>query len=279
MGARLLELVGTTGLVVDGDWVESKDQDPQGDVRLIQLADIGDGRYRDRSARFLTAEKAKALRCTMLRRDDVLIARMPDPLGRACLFPGDDRPSVTVVDVCIFRAGSNEIIPGWIMHAINAAPTRARIATFQSGTTRKRISGANLQSIEIPLPPTNEQRRIVDRIDELFSLIEAGERALERARRLLERYRQSVLKAAVSGELTRDWRERHQGEIEPGGALLTRILKSQRQAWEAAELEKMREKGIKPKDGRWKENYRGPDPVRTSDLPELPMGWVWASLY
>src|SRR5947209_3049957 len=46
------------GFFCDGDWVESKDQDPDGDVRLIQLADVGDGRYRDRSSRFMTKAAA-----------------------------------------------------------------------------------------------------------------------------------------------------------------------------------------------------------------------------
>ena len=54
----LPEIVGEKGVFIDGDWVESKDQDPHGDIRLIQLADIGDGYYRNRSDRYLTHEKA-----------------------------------------------------------------------------------------------------------------------------------------------------------------------------------------------------------------------------
>src|SRR5438477_341466 len=107
--ATIKDLVGKEGVFVDGDWVESKDQDPTGDVRLIQLADIGDGEYRNKSDRFLTHKKALELGCTFLMRDDVLIARMPDPLGRACIFPGDRKKSVTVVDVAIVRSGNGEI--------------------------------------------------------------------------------------------------------------------------------------------------------------------------
>ncbi|MFM9597551.1 hypothetical protein ACKI1O_50540, partial [Streptomyces scabiei] len=81
-------LAGADGLVSDGDWIESKDQDPEGDVRLIQLMDIGDGEFLDKSKRYLNAEAAARLRCTFLEPGDVLIARMPDPLGRACVFPG-----------------------------------------------------------------------------------------------------------------------------------------------------------------------------------------------
>jgi len=84
----LSEAIGEDSLFKDGDWVESKDQDPEGDVRLIQLADIGDGSFRNRSNRYLTNKKAIELGCTFLEKGDVLIARMPDPLGRACLFPG-----------------------------------------------------------------------------------------------------------------------------------------------------------------------------------------------
>src|SRR3954471_20871970 len=107
-GLSLADLV-SDGLFVDGDWVESKDQDPNGDVRLIQLADVGDGTFRDRSNRFLTSNKARHLNCTSLVAGDVLVARMPDPLGRAAIFPGSNRPCVTVVDVCIVRSGKQGV--------------------------------------------------------------------------------------------------------------------------------------------------------------------------
>ena len=77
---RIGDLIAEGGLFVDGDWVESKDQDPNGEVRLIQLADIGDGVFLNRSSRFLTSLKARELRCTFLQPGDILIARMPDPL-------------------------------------------------------------------------------------------------------------------------------------------------------------------------------------------------------
>ena len=71
--ASIDDLVGSRGLFRDGDWVESKDQDPNGDIRLIQLADIGDGEFRNKSARFLTAAKAAELGCSFLREGDLLI--------------------------------------------------------------------------------------------------------------------------------------------------------------------------------------------------------------
>lgn len=75
-----------------------------------------------------------------------------------------------------------------------------------SAITVKHLSSSTVQEIPLPLPPRTEQDRIVSRLDELFSEIDEGERALERVQKLVERYRQSVLKAAVTGELTREWR-------------------------------------------------------------------------
>ena len=86
-----------------------------------------------------------------------------------------------------------------------------KISALQRGVSYPAVRDGDVRAQPIPLAPTNEQRRIVEKIDELFSQIEAGEQALERAQKLLERYRQSVLNAAVTGELTRDWREKNPG--------------------------------------------------------------------
>ncbi len=166
----LLDSLASAEVFVDGDWVESKDRDPDGDVRLIQLADVGDGEYVDKSDRFLTSAKARELRCTLLRPGDVLVARMPDPLGRACIFPGDPKPSVTVVDVCIIRPDPQKHDPRWLMHCLNAPDCRNQITGYATGTTRSRISRGNLGKVRIPLPPLPEQRRIAEILDKADAL-------------------------------------------------------------------------------------------------------------
>jgi len=162
---KLENVVDPSARFTDGDWIESKDQDPNGDVRLIQLADIGDGFYIDKSARFLTQKKAFELRCTFLNKGDLLIARMPDPLGRACIFPGDKKKCVTVVDVCILRPNLDLVDSRWLMHKINENGFRRQIDSYSTGTTRTRISRTNLNKIEIPLPSLPEQKRIAEILD------------------------------------------------------------------------------------------------------------------
>ena len=128
-----------------------------------------------------------------------------------------------------------------------------------------------LSKCAFPVAPAREQERIVSKIDELFSRIQEGERALERVQTLVERYRQSVLKAAITGELTRAWRQERRGQVESGEALLGRILQARRAAWEAAELERMRVRGVTTKGDSWKQKYKEPVAPDTSGLPE---GWV-----
>jgi type I restriction enzyme S subunit len=205
--ASVTSLIGADGLFSDGDWVESKDQDPNGSIRLLQLADIGDGVFIDKSNRFINEEKFEALRCEEVLEGDVLIARMPDPLGRACLAPKLKQKSITVVDVAILRPGRLSVLPRWLMHSINSPQVRAHIEMESSGTTRKRIARGKLAEMELPIAPLAEQKRIADKLEAVLGRVDACRARLDRVPDLLKRFRQSVLAAATSGQLTEDWRE------------------------------------------------------------------------
>lgn len=183
------------GLFSDGDWVESKDQDPAGEVRLTQLADVGIGMFRDRSDRWMRDDQAASLRCTYLQPDDVLIARMPEPLGRACLVPAGPGLAVTAVDVAILRIKRTDLEPRYVMWALNAPRARSQMLAMQSGTTRKRISRKNLGLVKVPVPPLGEQRRIVKFLEDHFSRLHAAEGSITRSVKRLETLRLAVLLA------------------------------------------------------------------------------------
>ncbi len=98
---------------------------------------------------------------------------------------------------------------------------------------------------------------------------------LKAAQTKLAQYRQSLLKAAVEGALTAEWRAKNQ-PTETGAQLLERILKERRARWEAKQLAKFEEQGkAPPKD--WQAKYPEPVEPDTTDLPALPEGWVWAT--
>ena len=141
-----------------------------------------------------------------------------------------------------------------------------------------RVPTHYMRQIPIPLPPFPEQHRIVAKIEERFTKLDAGIDALHKVGAQLKRYRQSVLKAAFEGKLTEAWRAEHQDEIEPASVLLERVLKERREKWEAEQLEQMKAKGKIPKDEKWKAKYKEPAAPDTSELPELPKRWIWATI-
>lgn len=114
-----------------------------------------------------------------------------------------------------------------------------------------RVPSDFMAGIPIPLPPLPEQHRIVAKIEELFSDLDAGVAALKQAQALLKRYRQTVLKAAFTGKLTAQWREAHRGELE-SKQILQKKFKN------------------KPIEGLWDERI-----IFDEDTIDIPREWIW----
>jgi len=129
---------------------------------------------------------------------------------------------------------------------------------FATGSTQVALTDGGAQKIIFPLSPLPEQKHIVSKIEELFTILDAGVRALEKTKAQLKSYRQSVLKAAFEGKLTEEWREAHKEELEPVSVLMDKIKEKR-----------------KKKLGK---KYKELPPVDTSKLPELPEEWIWSRL-
>jgi type I restriction enzyme S subunit len=136
------------------------------------------------------------------------------------------------------------------------------IAEMGTGTTFNAISGSDLRSLSIPVAPPDEQKNIVAEIEKQFSRLDDAVAGLKRIRTNLKCYKAAVLKAAVEGKLTEEWRKQNP-KIEPADKLLKRIIAERKKKWEAEH------------PGR---KYKEPAPPDTSNLPELPKGWVWATV-
>lgn len=132
-------------------------------------------------------------------------------------------------------------------------------------------------SVPLLVPPAAEQTRIVGKLEELLSDLDAGVAELKAAQAKLQHYRQSLLKAAVEGSLTRAWREAHPAPEETGADLLARILVERRARWEAQQLAKFEAQGKTPPKG-WQRKYPEPEQPSMAGMPTLPDGWAWASL-
>ena len=156
-----------------------------------------------------------------------------------------------------------------------------------TGTTFKEISGSAFSVLPVPLPPLPEQHRIVAKIEELFSELDASEESLTRARAQLGLYRQSLLKAAFQGTLTADWRAANPDKLETPEALLARIRR-EREAWYREEQEQWEIRcsewsaagRIGPRPAR-PDPYTQANPIAETELdtfPKLPSGWHYVRL-
>jgi len=172
------------------------------------------------------------------------------------------------------------ILPTFLQYRLNAADFVTYASHLDEGD-RPRVDYDQIGAFEIELPPSGEQRRIVEAIESYFTRLDDAVATLERVQRNLKRYRASVLKAAVEGRLVPTEAELARAEgrdYEPASVLLERILAERRRRWEEAELTKMQAKGKAPKNDKWKAKYTGPPAASVEDLPDLPRGWAWATI-
>jgi type I restriction enzyme, S subunit len=154
-----------------------------------------------------------------------------------------------------------------------------------SATTLPIVNKGKFQKAPFPLASPNEQKLIVSEIEKQFSRLDEATTALKRIKANLKRYKASVLKAAVEGKLTEEWRNRkgerpfaHEKE-ETGADLLKRILAERRRKWEEEYIKKyIGAHGHAPKDDNWKKKYKEPAQTYTTNLPELAKGWVLANI-
>lgn len=215
------------------------------------------------------SELAIARSATNLIPANTLIVATRIALGKAI------RPKVACAinqDLKALVVGA-EINSDFLLHWIGAH-SRV-IQDLGSGTTVSGIRLEALHGLQLNLPPAAEQTRIVDKLEEFLSGLDAGVAELKAAQKKLAQYRQSLLKAAVEGALTAEWRANNP-PTETGAQLLERVLEERRARWEAKQLAKFESQGkTPPKD--WQKKYPEPVQPNTTDLPELPQGWVWAS--
>jgi type I restriction enzyme S subunit len=210
---------------------------------------------------------------------DILFAKITPCMenGKICVvpkLPNDVGYGSTEFHVLRPKAG---VSASWVSQYMSQVSFRRLARSRMTGSAgQMRVPTFFLEEVEIPVPPPLEQTQILEKVDELFSDLDAGVALLEKIARNLDRYRASILKAAVEGKLSAAWRKKHK-DVEPANELLKRILAQRRSRWEKAQLSKFNASGKEPPNG-WKERYEEPSPPDTGELPELPKGWCWASV-
>lgn len=220
---------------------------------------------------------------TFFGEGDVLFAKITPCMenGKGALVPHLDRGHAFGSTEFHVLRPSEAVAGEWLAHFLSQPSFRKTARHNMTGTAGQlRVPTKWLQTVRMPVPPRAEQSRIVAKLEELLSDLDAGVAELKAAQKKLQQYRQSLLKSAVEGALTAPWRQAQRKlgtPTETGSQLLQRILTERRARWEAKQLVKFKEQGkTPPKD--WQKTYPEPVAPDTTALPELPVGWVWASV-
>lgn len=198
--------------ISDGDWIEKKDQSNSG-IRLIQTGNIGVGKFipKDDSRKFISEETFNRLKCCEIYEGDILISRLPNPLGRSCILPQLNTRCITAVDCSILKIKHEIVLPHYFMYYTQSKGYFSKIESESSGTTRARITRKKIEETIIPVPPLSEQRSIVTRLDAAFSHIDAlkanAEKQLNEARKLFQAELTECMKPKER------WEEKKLGEV------------------------------------------------------------------
>ena len=173
----------------DGDWIESKDQADSG-IRLIQTGNVGYGFYKDKGekAKYISEETFKRLNCTEIFPGDILISRLPDPIGRACILPDGLGRTITAVDCTIIRL-KDCMLPNVFIANTLSDNYAQQINSFVLGTTRMRISRNNLATIKLLCPGIEEQKIF----NAIFNQAEATKASLRESIASIDRVIRSLI--------------------------------------------------------------------------------------
>lgn len=199
----------------DGDWIESE-HITNGGYRIVQTGNIGIGKFIEKESRkYIYESSFDKLKCKELIPGDLLICRLAEPAGRACILPDlGETKVVTAVDVTIFRPSEIDSDRRYLAQYFSTAKWFESVLEQVGGTTHKRISRSALGNIKVPLPSNlNEQRAIAAALSDMDALLDGLDRLIAKKRAI----KQAAMQQLLTGEtrlpgFSREWEVKRLGD-------------------------------------------------------------------
>lgn len=198
--SRTTALKRLGAVFTDGDWIESPYITDRG-IRLIQTGNIGRGYFKDQGDRFISDETFHALNCTEVLPGDVLISRLANTVGQACIAPDLGVRMVTSVDVVILRPLPT-VHASYLVRYLSSERHVSKARLEARGTTMQRLARSQVGDLRVPLPDLDQQRHATKLADDASAPILASIETLTQQIKLLVEHRRALITAAVTGELS-----------------------------------------------------------------------------
>lgn len=224
-----------------GKSFKCEERPPQGNEHgIVKVSAVTWGAYDEEESKTVT-DPDRINEAYLIRPGDFLFSRANTlQLVGACVLVHATHKRLLLSDK-ILRLVMPDALTPWVLWFLRSAQGRQQIEALSTGNqeSMRNIGQERIGRIQIPLPSPATMQRVISRIEELFSEIDEGERALERVQKLLERYRHSLFRAAVSGELTREWRAQRgtMGSSRTSSAIITDTLGELPEGWHKVRID------------------------------------------
>ena len=237
--------------------VNPKDK-PDTEFNYIDISGIDNEYFKIASTKHYSGIDAPSRARQLVHGGDIVFSTVRTYLKNFARVTHELDGQIASTGFCVLRA-ANEELSKYLFYYVQYEKFLNKLAKFQRGTSYPAVRNNDVLAQFIPVPPKGDAIRIVAEIEKQFSRLDEAVANLKRIKTNLKRYKAAVLKAAVEGKLTEEWRKQNP-DVEPADKLLERILAERQEKWQ----------------GRGK--YKKPVTPDTTDLPKLPVGWCWASI-
>lgn len=176
-------------------------------IPIIRIQNIDRNRFIDKNINYVTEDKAEFLSKHSFQSGDIIITKLGEPVGKACLVPEKFEKGIIVADLIRVRVDHENISKKFLLYQLNSSFLIKQFDKYTKGTTRQRIKLSIVRNLMFNLPPLKEQYRIVNTIEELFSDLDNSVANLKLVQNQLKIYRQAILKSIFDGKHTEQWRK------------------------------------------------------------------------
>jgi type I restriction enzyme S subunit len=220
-----------------------------GDVPWLKSGELADKLNINFAEEAITQQALANSSAKIIPKGSLLIALYGATVGKLGLLTIDAAINQAICAIQPYQG----VYPKYLFWYLNSY--RKNFLNARKGGAQPNISQEIVRTALVPLAPNAEQLRIIAKVEELFSFLDAGVDLLLKIKTQLKRYRQAVLKCAFEGKLAEEWRKTHKDQLEPATKLLEKIKQE-------------RKEKLGPK-------YKEPPPIDVSGLSELPESWTW----
>ena len=196
-------------LFIDGDWIESDVIIEKG-IRYLTTGNVGAGFFKEQGSGYISEETFKKLKCLKVLPGDLMISRLNEPIGRACIVPDTEDFYVVAVDNVILRP-NKEFDKKFIMYCMNTTGYSEDAKDAARGSTMQRVSRSILGTFIIPITSIEEQKNIVKFLDNKVGKIDEILTFLYNQISILNKYKQSLITEVVTKGLNNNAKMKDSG--------------------------------------------------------------------